>query len=84
MAGPLPNATWLTHTLPSNIPELVLTKICVLSLLPWTLLGSPPGPLPPCTYLSAISPFCIFPRGLSPMPSLWWLNLFLSVPFQES
>lgn len=51
MAGPLHSSTWLAHTLPSDISELLLTKIHIPSWLPQTQACSPPGPrslIPTC------------------------------------
>ena len=49
-------------TLYSNIPEVLLTKIYILSFLPWTLLGSSPADASSCTYRSAGSPSYTFSR----------------------
>jgi hypothetical protein len=42
MAVPLSSFTWLTHT-PLWYSWVNSYYICILCLLPWTLLGSPPG-----------------------------------------
>ena len=52
----------MANTLPYDIPDLILTKIYILSVLPFTFLSSPPkGSLSPCTYISTISTSCTFP-----------------------
>lgn len=43
MAGPPPNLH-MANILPSDIPELLFTKITILSWLTWTQTCSGPGP----------------------------------------